>query len=117
MCGYDAAIPSQVSAATVLHGDAALTALVQTCIVHLIRYSLSFASWKERKAIASALEPIYQADSTLCGKTAWIASGKPFNPSTTAIGMSCVPRTRRCSGFGSSKPEGACRSPGRRPCC
>jgi putative transposase len=37
--------------------------VVQTCIVHLIRYSMSFASWKERKAIASALKPIYQADS------------------------------------------------------
>lgn len=36
-------------------------ALVQTCIVHLIRYSLSFASWKERKAIAAAVKPIYQA--------------------------------------------------------
>jgi transposase-like protein len=35
--------------------------LVQTCIVHLIRYSLSFASWKERKAVAAALKPIYAA--------------------------------------------------------
>ena len=38
-------------------------ALVQTCIVHLIRYSLQFASWKERKSIAKALKPIYQAPS------------------------------------------------------
>lgn len=37
-------------------------ALVQTCIVHLIRHSLSYASWKERKAIAAALKTIYQAD-------------------------------------------------------
>ena len=36
-------------------------ALVQTCIVHLIRYSLQFASWKDRKALAKALKPIYQA--------------------------------------------------------
>jgi putative transposase len=35
--------------------------VVQTCIVHLIRYSLCFASWKERKAIAKALKPIYAA--------------------------------------------------------
>lgn len=35
--------------------------VVQTCIVHLIRYSMQFASWKERKAIAAALKPIYQA--------------------------------------------------------
>jgi putative transposase len=38
-------------------------ALVQTCIVHLIRYSMQFASWKERKAIAAALRPIYGAES------------------------------------------------------
>ena len=37
-------------------------AVIQTCIVHLIRYSMQFASWKERKAIAAALKPIYRAD-------------------------------------------------------
>jgi len=37
-------------------------ARVQTCIVHLIRYSLSFASWKERKSFASALKTIYPAE-------------------------------------------------------
>jgi putative transposase len=37
-------------------------AIVQTCIVHLIRYSMQFASWKERKLIAAALKPIYRAD-------------------------------------------------------
>jgi putative transposase len=35
--------------------------VVQTCIVHLIRYSLQFASWKERKAIVAALKPIYRS--------------------------------------------------------
>lgn len=35
--------------------------LVQTCIVHLIRASLSFVSWKERKAMAADLKPIYRA--------------------------------------------------------
>jgi len=34
---------------------------VQTCIVHLIRSSLDYASWKERKKIAAALRPIYAA--------------------------------------------------------
>lgn len=36
--------------------------VVQTCVVHLIRYSMQFASWKERRAIAAALKPIYRAD-------------------------------------------------------
>ena len=35
--------------------------VVQTCIVHLIRYSMHFASWKERRPVAAALKPIYQA--------------------------------------------------------
>ena len=34
---------------------------VQTCIVHLIRNSLEYASWKHRKAVARALRPIYSA--------------------------------------------------------
>jgi transposase-like protein len=36
---------------------------LQTCIVHLIRNSLDFASWKERKLLAAALRPIYTAAS------------------------------------------------------
>ena len=36
---------------------------LQTCIVHLIRHSMEFANWKERKAMAAALRPIYAAPS------------------------------------------------------
>ena len=36
-------------------------AQIQTCIVHLIRNSLNLASWKDRKGLATALKPIYQA--------------------------------------------------------
>jgi len=34
---------------------------LQTCIVHLIRNSLDYASWKDRKPLAAALKPIYTA--------------------------------------------------------
>jgi putative transposase len=34
---------------------------LQTCIVHLIRNSLDFANWKQRKPLAAALRPIYTA--------------------------------------------------------
>ena len=34
---------------------------LQTCIVHLLRHSLDYASWKERAALAAALRPIYTA--------------------------------------------------------
>jgi putative transposase len=30
--------------------------IVQTCIVHLIRHSMDFASWKDRKGLAGALK-------------------------------------------------------------
>ena len=36
---------------------------LQTCIVHLIRNSMDYASWKDRKALAAALRPIYSAAS------------------------------------------------------
>ncbi len=36
---------------------------LQTCIVHLIRNSLDYATWKERRALAAAIKPIYTAPS------------------------------------------------------
>ena len=36
-------------------------ATVQTCIVHLIRRSLAYASYKERRALAGALKTVYRA--------------------------------------------------------
>ena len=36
--------------------------LVQTCVVHLIRNSLAFVSWKDRKAVMSSLKAIYRAE-------------------------------------------------------
>jgi putative transposase len=36
---------------------------LQTCIVHLIRNSLDYASWKDRKMLAAAIKPIYTAPS------------------------------------------------------
>src|SRR5258707_6311621 len=34
--------------------------VVQTCIVHLIRHSMDFASWKDRKGVAQALRTVYR---------------------------------------------------------
>ena len=35
--------------------------VVQTCVVHLIRASMRFISYNDRKAVAAALRPIYTA--------------------------------------------------------
>lgn len=44
--------------------------VVQTCVVHLIRNSMSFASWKDRKSIASALRSVYRAKNAEAGLAA-----------------------------------------------
>jgi transposase-like protein len=36
---------------------------LQTCIVHLLRHSLEYANWKQRKPLATALRAIYTAPS------------------------------------------------------
>jgi putative transposase len=36
--------------------------IVQTCIVHLIRSSMAFVSWKDRKVIMPDLKAVYRAD-------------------------------------------------------
>lgn len=36
-------------------------ARVQTCVIHLIRASMKYVSWKERKRAAAAMRPIYTA--------------------------------------------------------
>lgn len=43
---------------------------VQTCIVHLIRNSLAYTSYKDRKAVAAALKPIYTAPSAAAAEQA-----------------------------------------------
>jgi len=53
-------------------------ATVQTCIVHLLRHSLDFVSWKDRKAVASALKGIYRAVDAEAGETALSAFEESF---------------------------------------
>jgi putative transposase len=36
-------------------------AMIQTCIVHLIRNSLNYVAWKDRKPLAAQLKPVYEA--------------------------------------------------------
>lgn len=44
--------------------------VVQTCIVHLIRHSMNFASWKDRKHVARELKAVYRAADADAGLTA-----------------------------------------------
>ena len=45
-------------------------ATVQTCIVHLLRYSLDFVTWQHRRAVAAALKAIYRAPTAEAARAA-----------------------------------------------
>ena len=64
-------------------------AVVQTCIVHLLRHSLDFVSYKDRKAVAAALKAIYRAVDATAGETALTAFEQGFwGQKYPAIGQS-----------------------------
>jgi len=44
--------------------------MVQTCIVHLVRHSLNFCSWKDRKAVAARLREVYSAETAEAARDA-----------------------------------------------
>ncbi|MDR6500606.1 transposase-like protein [Burkholderia ambifaria] len=62
---------------------------LQTCVVHLIRNSLDYASWKDRKGLAAAIKPIYTAPSSEAAQAELEAFaegpwGQRFPPVSTA---------------------------------
>jgi len=64
-------------------------ATVQTCIVHLLRHSLDFVSYKDRKPVAAALKDIYRALDAVAGEAALAAfEAGPWGVKYPAIGMS-----------------------------
>jgi transposase-like protein len=62
LTGFPAAIHA-VFPATVIH----------QCVVHLVRQSLQYVNWKDRKAVASELRAIYQAANEPAAQTALAA--------------------------------------------
>src|ERR671928_206540 len=64
-------------------------AMVQTCIVHLLRHSLEFVAYKDRKAVAAALKDIYRAVDANAGEAALSAFEEgPWGGKYPAIGPS-----------------------------
>ncbi|ARR53357.1 hypothetical protein HY78_07855 [Rhizorhabdus wittichii DC-6] len=63
--------------------------IVQTCIVHLLRNSMDFVSWKDRKNLASALKEVYRAPSAEAAEKALTAFEEgPWGIRYPAIGQS-----------------------------
>jgi transposase-like protein len=48
---------------------------IHQCVVHLVRQSLTYVSWKDRKQVAAALRPIYRAASLTAADEALAAFG------------------------------------------
>jgi putative transposase len=63
-------------------------ATVQTCIVHLLRQSLAFVAYKDRKAVAAALKDIYRAVDAAAAEAALAAFEEgPWGGKYPAIGQ------------------------------
>ena len=63
--------------------------VVQTCVVHLIRHSLEFVSWKDRKPVIPALRAIYRAGDAEAGMAALEAfEAGPWGQKYPAIALS-----------------------------
>jgi putative transposase len=63
--------------------------VVQTCIVHLIRHSLTFVSWKDRKSVMPALRAIYRGKDADAGLKAFEAfEAGPWGQRYPAIAQS-----------------------------
>jgi putative transposase len=61
---------------------------VQTCIVHLLRHSLKFVGFKERKQVAAALKAIYQAPTAEAAEESLSAFESTWDARYPAIGRS-----------------------------
>jgi putative transposase len=61
---------------------------IQRCIVHQLRNSLRFVSWKERKAVAASLRTIYTAATAAAARTALDAFRAGHDARFPAIGKS-----------------------------
>lgn len=61
---------------------------VQLCIVHMVRHSLRFVGWKERKAVAADLRAIYTADTLDAAELALTAFCEKWDKAFPAVGKS-----------------------------
>jgi putative transposase len=98
--------------------------VVQTCVVHLIRASMRFISYNDRKAVAAALRPIYTLPPKPPRPRSWTYSRAPSGapsarprsgcggtpgrvaPTCYHIGAPSEPDVRVVPASGSSKPTG-----------
>ncbi|HVZ89204.1 MAG TPA: IS256 family transposase [Polyangia bacterium] len=61
---------------------------IQTCIVHMIRNSVRFVAWADRKPLVAALKPIYSADTEAAAEAALTAFERGLGQRYPMIGKS-----------------------------
>ncbi len=61
---------------------------IQLCIVHMVRHSLNFVSWKQRKEVAADLKAIYQAPTVDMAAASLEAFAKKWDASHPSIAKS-----------------------------
>ena len=61
---------------------------VQLCIVHMIRNSLKYVSWKQRKEMATDLKTIYRADTVELAEKNLDVFAKKWNPTHPTVSKS-----------------------------
>ena len=59
---------------------------VQLCVVHMIRNSLRYVSWKDRKSVVEALKPIYTAANAEAAKESLKAFRQQWDDKYPTIG-------------------------------
>ena len=72
---------------------------VQTCIIHLIRNSLAFVSWKDRKLIMPDLKAIYRAETAEAAAAELDAFEAEWGKRYPAIGQAWQPARPRAVVF------------------
>ena len=78
---------------------------VQLCIVHQVRNSLKFVSWKDRKAVAASLRSIYTAPTEAAARAALTAFTTQWGSQYSAIVPSWENNWDRLTAFFDYPPE------------
>jgi putative transposase len=78
---------------------------VQLCLVHMVRHSLKFVNWKQRKEVAADLRAIYTSTTVEAGEQRLTEFEEKWNQTLAPIGQSWRRNWERIIPFFSYPPE------------
>ena len=78
---------------------------VQLCLVHMVRHSLKFVNWKQRKEVAADLKAIYTSTTVEAGEQRLTEFEEKWNQTLAPIGQSWRRNWERIIPFFSYPPE------------